>query len=88
MLSYLNNNDTNFGVHIAHQINEIRQSADPDNWCYIKTEQNPADHTTCYQDFLSLSKSESWIFGPSFLKEEPCFEMSSNNVIVQTQQSN
>ena len=88
MLSYLNNNDTNFGVYIAHQINEIGQSTDPDNWCYIKTQQNPADHITCYQDFLSLSKSESWIFGPSFLKEEPCFEMSSNNVIVQTQQSN
>ena len=48
----------------------------------------PADHTTRYQDFSSLSKNDSWIFGPSFLKEEPCFEMSSNNVIVQTQQSN
>ena len=25
VLNYLNNNDTNFGVYIAHQINEIRQ---------------------------------------------------------------
>ena len=88
MLNYLNNNDTNFGVYTAHQINEIRQSADPDNWRYIKTERNPADHTTRYQDFLSLSKNDTWLFGPSFLKEDPCFEMSSNNIIVQTQQSN
>ena len=88
VLNYLNNNDTNFGVYTAHQINEIRQSADPDNWRYIKTERNPADHTTRYQDFLSLSKNDTWLFGPSFLKEDPCFEMSSNNIIVQTQQSN
>ena len=88
VLNYLNNNDTNFGVYITHRINEIRQSTDPDNWRYIKTEQNPADHITRYQDFLSLSKNDSSIFGPSFLKEKPCFEMSNNNIIVQTQQSN
>ena len=82
MLNYLNNND------IAHRINEIRQSIDPDNWQYIKSEQNPAGHITCYQDFLSLSKNNSWIFGQSFLKEEPCFEMNNNYIIVQTQQSN
>ena len=38
VLNYLNNNDTNCGVYIAHRINEIRQSTDPDNWRYIKTE--------------------------------------------------
>ena len=88
VLNYLSNNDTNFGVYIAHRINEIRQSTEPDNWCYIKIERNPADRITIYQDFLSLSKNNSWIFGPSFLKEEPFFEMSNNNIIVQTQQSN
>ena len=45
---------------IAHRINEIRQSTDPDNSRYIKTEQNPADHISRYQDFLSLSKNDSW----------------------------
>ena len=88
VLSHLNNNDTNFGLYIAHRINEIRQSTDPDNWRYIKTERNPADHTTRYQDFLSLSKNNSWIFGMSFLKEEPCFEMNNNNITVQTEQFN
>ena len=29
-----------------------------------------------------------WIFEPSFLLEEPCFEMNNNNIIVQTQESN
>ena len=48
VLNYLNNKDTNFGVYVAHRINEFRQSADPDNCCYIKTKQNPADHTTRY----------------------------------------
>ena len=38
VLNYLNNNDTNCGVYIAHRINEIRQSTDPDNLRYIKTE--------------------------------------------------
>ena len=45
---------------IAHRINEIRKSTDPDNSRYIKTEQNPADHISHYQDFLSLSKNDSW----------------------------
>ena len=88
VLNYLNNNDTNFGVYIAHRINEIRQSTDPDNWRYIKTKRNPADHTTHYQDFLSLSKNDPWTFGPSFLNKESCFEMNNNNIFVQTQQSN
>ena len=57
---------------------------DPDNWRYIKSERNTADHTTRYQDFLSLSKNDSWIFGPSFLKEEPCFERNNNYIIAQT----
>ena len=82
VLNYLINNDINFGVHIAHQINEIRQLTDLGNWFYIKTERNPADYITSYQDFLSLSKNNSWIFEPSFLKEEPCFEMRNNNIIV------
>ena len=71
VLNYLNNNDTNFDVHIAHmymahRINEIRLSTNPDNWRYIKIERNPADHAT-HQDFLSLSKNDSWIFGRTVL---------------------
>ena len=34
------------------------------------------------------SKNDSWIFGLSFLKEEPCFEVNNNYIIIQTQQSN
>ena len=88
VLNYLINNNTNFGVYIAHPIDEIRQSTGPDNWRYIKTERNPVDHTTRYQDFLSLAQNDSCILGPSFLKKQPCFEMNNNNIIVQTQQSN
>ena len=82
VLNYLINNDINFGVHIAHRINESRQPTDLGNWCYIKKERKPADYITSYQDFLSLSKNNSWIFELSFLKEEPCFEMRNNNIIV------
>ena len=57
VLNYLKNNDTNFGVYIAHRLNKIRQSAALETWRYIKTEQSPADHTTRYQNFLFLSKS-------------------------------
>ena len=32
VLNYLSNNDISFGVNMAHRINEIRQSTDPDNW--------------------------------------------------------
>ena len=63
MLNYLNNND------IAHRINEIRQSTDPDNWQYIKSEQNPAGHITCYQDFLSLSKITLGYLDSHFLRK-------------------
>ena len=67
MSNYLNNNDTNFGVYIAHQ---IRQLKDPENWRYIKTERNPADHTTQYQDFLSLSKNDLEYLDRHFLRKK------------------
>ena len=38
MLDYLNSNDADFGVYIAHRKNKTRQLKDPDNWRYIKTE--------------------------------------------------
>ena len=40
-LNYLNNNDTNFGVYIAHRINEIRQSTDPQQLALYQIKAKP-----------------------------------------------
>ena len=60
VLSYLNSNDANFGVYIAHRINKDRKSTNPDNWRYDETKPNPVDRTTLYQDFLYLSLFYIW----------------------------
>ena len=86
VLNYLDNNDTNFGVYIAHRINEIKQSTDPDNWRYIKTVKTSWSYHTLSRFLIPIKK---WLLDIwAFLKEEPCFEMSNNSIIVQTLQSN
>ena len=50
-LNYLRNEDRNFGVFVAHRVNEISNHTTFDDWHYVLTEENIADFTTRYQEF-------------------------------------
>ena len=50
-LNYLRNEDRNFGVFVAHGVNEIRNHATLDDRHYVPTKDNIADFTARYQEF-------------------------------------
>ena len=68
VLNYLRNGDRNFGVFVAHRVNEIRSHTTFDDWYYVPTEENIADFTTRYQEFPRLINNKNWFYVPDFLQ--------------------
>ena len=54
VLNYLRNEDRNFGLFVAHRVNEIRNHIAFDYWHYAPTEENIANFTTRYHEFPRL----------------------------------
>ena len=70
ILNYLRNEDRNFGVFVAHRINEIRNATTFDDWHYVPTEENIADFTTRYQEFPRLISKKNW-FRIQHFRQQP-----------------
>lgn len=66
VLGYINNTSRRFYVYVSNRVTRIRESSHPQQWHYISTEQNPADHGTRPLAAADL-KSTNWFSGPSFL---------------------
>jgi hypothetical protein len=69
VLAYINNDVRRFHVFVANRIQKIRSQSEVENWRYIPSEQNPADHASrglLVKDLLS----SDWFQGPSFLYKE------------------
>ena len=49
VINYLKNETTNFGVFIAHRINEIHNNSKVSEWHYVSTKDNIADNLTRYK---------------------------------------
>jgi hypothetical protein len=75
VLGYINNESRRFHMYVANRVQRIRETTQPEQWHYINTEQNPADHASRGLSAQELIKS-NWITGPSFLwlKELPLNE--------------
>ena len=67
VINYVKNETTNFGVFIAHRINEIHKNSKFNEWHYVSTKDNIADNLTRYKGFNSLQKASRWCNGPDFL---------------------
>ena len=67
MINYIKNETTNFGVFIAHHINEIDDNCTVNEWHYASTKDNIADDLTRYKGFDSLQKASRWYNRPDFL---------------------
>ena len=68
VLNYLRNKDRNFGVFVAHRVNEIRNFTTFDGWHYVPPEENILVLTTRYQEFPRLINNKNWFYGPCFLQ--------------------
>ena len=89
VLGYIKNESKRFHMFVANRVQQIRKTSEPDQWNYVSTAENPADHASrglTTNEFMS----SNWFSGPSFLwgkevvaKEVIC-EVSSEDVEVKS----
>ena len=70
VLGYLTNTIKRFRRYVTSRVETILKAFGADSWCYVSTQENPADLASRSQTFDSLLTS-CWLRGPSFLYEEP-----------------
>ncbi|XP_065815784.1 uncharacterized protein [Labrus bergylta] len=68
VLGYIYNQTRRFYVYVCNRIQRIRKFAKPEQWHYVCTTQNPADHATQSVPAAELT-STSWLTGPPFLSQ-------------------
>ena len=67
VLIYIRNEHSNFGVYVAHRINEIRENSSVSQWHYIPSNMNVADDSTMCISFKQFGSNSRWFTGPSLL---------------------
>ena len=70
VINYSKNETTNFGVYIAHRVNEIRRSSSIEDWYYLPTKLNVTDDLTSFTGFQTLANQSQWCTGPDFLLQD------------------
>ena len=66
VLAYIQNDVKRFHVFVANRIQVIQSATSRDQWRYIESSKNPADHTSRGLDAKELVTS-NWLRGPEFL---------------------
>lgn len=69
VLGYIYNSNRRFYVYIANRVTRIRKSSQPEQWHFVRTQHNPADHGTRPVPAALLGDT-SWFSGPSFLRKD------------------
>ncbi|XP_044160410.1 uncharacterized protein LOC122945403 [Bufo gargarizans] len=69
VLGYIHNRTKRFYVYVSNRIERIRRSSKPEQWHYVPSELNPADHATRPMSIGSFTNS-TWLTGPEFLLGE------------------
>lgn len=67
VLGYIYNTNRRFFVYVANRVTRIRKSTQPEQWHFVSTDHNPADHGTRPVP-ASLLGQTNWVSGPSWLK--------------------
>ncbi|XP_030209647.1 uncharacterized protein LOC115541880 [Gadus morhua] len=69
VLGYIHNQTKRFYVYVHNRVRRIRQSTKPDQWFYVNTEDNPADHASRSVPASKLTQT-TWFTGPAFLHKQ------------------
>lgn len=73
VLGYIYNESRRFYGYVHNRIQRIRQSTRPEQWHYMPSELNPADHASRSVPAFQLQNT-SWLTGPDFLyKPSTCY---------------
>ena len=70
VLGYICNETKRFYTYVYNRVQRIRQSSKPEQWHYVCTKDNPADHASRSLPASRLAQT-SWFTGPSFLCQPP-----------------
>lgn len=68
VLGYIHNKSRRFYVYVNNRVQRIRESTSPEEWKYVPTSENPADHASRSVPAGSLTHT-TWQSGPVFLFE-------------------
>ncbi|XP_044152743.1 uncharacterized protein LOC122940262 [Bufo gargarizans] len=78
VLGYIYNESRRFYVYVNNRVLRIRKSTCPEQWHYVPTDNNPADHAT-RAVAASRLKNTTWLTGPAFLRN-PGSAVHQNNI--------
>jgi len=81
VLGYIHNSTRRFYLYVSNRVTRIRRSTHPNQWYYVPTALNPADHATRFMPACQLQHS-SWFSGPAFLYHDKAAETSEPNVFA------
>ncbi|XP_036952751.1 uncharacterized protein LOC119018863 isoform X1 [Acanthopagrus latus] len=81
VLGYIHNSTRRFYVYVSNRINRIRRSTHPNQWNYVPTDSNPADHATRFIPAAQLQHS-NWFSGPTFLYQDKAAETPESNIFT------
>ncbi|XP_055367455.1 uncharacterized protein LOC114862962 [Betta splendens] len=73
VLGYICNESKRFYLYVHNRVQRIRMSSRPEQWNYVHTEKNPADHASRSVPASHLAQT-SWFTGPDFLRKTPVEE--------------
>lgn len=65
VLGYINNEARQFHIYVANTVQKIRNYTNPDQWYYVKSDDNPADIASRSCSVSDLP--DAWLTGPKFL---------------------
>ena len=69
VLGYIHNETRRFYTYVCNRVDRIRKHTTPEQWNYVHTDQNPADHGTRSTSTTQLQKT-NWLTGPTFLHQD------------------
>ena len=70
VLGYINNTNARFKTFVANRLSKIHAFTTPQQWRYVDSKSNPADHGS--RGLLTSQQAELsiWLEGPAFLRKE------------------
>ena len=87
-LGYIQNRSTRFHVYVANRGEQVHSCSKPEQWKYVPTDENPADHASRGLSVDQLQVS-NWFTGPELLWKDVSipshkFEVSDNDSEVKS----
>ena len=69
VLKYIKNKKSRLPVFVANRVAVIQDGSDEEQWKYIPSAMNPADHASRGMKATELTSNKLWLKGPTFLEE-------------------